>query len=116
MDALSRCNVELHNAGKLRERVADLGARVAAGPRNQRVAAMHAQLVALDRTLARRIDSLTMRAAEFEISETGSEELELDAGLVAHLEVKMRLLCELLQRELDPKRQVAAPAYEEPPG
>jgi len=52
MDLLSRCELELHNVGKIREQTDALRLLVGSGPHGQRVAALFAELVALDRTLA----------------------------------------------------------------
>jgi hypothetical protein len=114
MDVLSRCEAELHEGRKLREVVRALGSLVESQPCSRRAAALHRELVALEGTLARRLREVVARAAEFEVTDVGLEELELETGLAAHLEGKMLHLSELLKRELDRPRSTLP--YEEPLG
>jgi len=114
MGVLSRCQAELDEGRKLREVVRALGLLVASRPCSRRAVALHAELVALDGTLARRLREVLALAAEFELTDTGVEELELETGLAAHLEGKMRHISHLLKRELE--RPAAIRTLEEPLG
>ena len=116
MDLLSRCEVELHNVGKIREETDALRSRVGPGPHGPRVAALYEEVVALDRSLADRARQVLVRAAEFEEGDKGVEELELEAELTAHLAHKLLYAGALLKRELDPRRQTCVVKDEEPLG
>ena len=116
MDLLSRCELELHNVGKIREQTDALRSLVGSGPHGPRVAALYAELVALDRTLADRAREVLVRAVEFAEADRGVEELELEAELTAHLAQKVVDAAALLKRELDPRRRTAVAKEEEPLG
>jgi hypothetical protein len=114
MDLLSRCEVELHNVGKIREQADALRSLVGSGPHGPRVAALCADLVALDRTLADRARQVLVRAREFAEADKGVEELELETELTAYLAQKLLYASALLKRELDPRRRTTVAKEEEP--
>jgi capsule polysaccharide export protein KpsE/RkpR len=116
MDLLSRCVAELSNADEIREQTDAVRSRVESELQNPRVAKLYAELSALDHALAQRARQVLIGAAQLEIGNACSEELELEAELTSYLVRKTRNTSEQLRRELGPLPASRASDYEEPLG
>jgi hypothetical protein len=116
MDLLSRCVAELSNADQSREQTDSVRSRVESALQNPRVAKLYEELSALDRALAQRARQVLIGAAQLEVGNACSEELELEAELTSYLVRKTRNASEQLRRELGPLPPVRSTDYEEPLG
>ena len=116
MDLLSRCVAELSNADEIHEQTDAVRSRVEAELQNPRIASLYEELSTLDRALAQRAKQVLIGAAQLEVGNACSEELELEAELTSYLVRKTRSASERLRRELGPLPPVRATDYEEPLG